>query len=151
MAEPEREAILPTIDDGNRPFWEGCGAGELRLQVCVPAGHVRYPTSAVCPVCLASAFEWQAMSGEGKILSWIVFHHAYHPAWADRTPYNVVLVQLAEGPRMFGNVEPIDRTDLAVGAAVRVVFVPVADIGNALGEPNIVIPRWELVTAEPAS
>lgn len=147
MADPEseHEPILPTIDDLNRPFWDGCAAGELRLQACVPAGHIRYPTSDVCPICLSAEFDWRAMSGEGEILSWIVFHHAYNPAWADRTPYNVVLVQLAEGPRMFGNVEPLGRTDLAVGAPVRVVFAPLATNGDVTGQADtIAIPRWQL-------
>jgi uncharacterized OB-fold protein len=151
MAETEPQPILPTIGDGNRPFWDGCAAGELRLQVCLPAGHVRYPISDTCPVCLSSDFEWRAMSGEGEILSWVVFHQAYNPAWANRTPYNVVLVQLPEGPRMFGNVEPMGRTDLAVGAAVRAVFVPAAGTADADPEGNVAIPRWELVNAKRAS
>jgi uncharacterized protein len=135
MAEPEPQPILPTIDDGNRPFWDGCAAGELRLQICRPAGHVRYPISDVCPVCLSSDFDWRAMSGDGEILSWVVFHQGYNPAWAKRTPYNVVLIQLAEGPRMFGNVEPLDRADLDVGQRVRVVFV---------AEGDVAIPRWKV-------
>ena len=144
MAEPRAEAIVPTVDEVNRPFWEGCAAGELRLQVCRVCGLIRYPTSDICPRCLSPEHHWRRMSGDGEILSWVVFRHAYHPAWADRVPYNVVLVQLAEGPRMFGNVEPLARTDLAVGAHVRVVFAQATDSETADG-PAAMVPRWELV------
>ncbi|HEY2916254.1 MAG TPA: OB-fold domain-containing protein [Candidatus Limnocylindrales bacterium] len=129
--------VLPAIHDGNRPFWDGCLAGELRLQVCDACGHIRYPISEICPRCLSSTSHWAPMSGAGEIVSWIRFRHAYNPAWADRLPYNVVLVQLPEGPRLFGNVEPLDADDLAVGDAVRVVFTPAAD--------GIAVPRWRLV------
>ncbi|HEX5452061.1 MAG TPA: OB-fold domain-containing protein [Candidatus Limnocylindrales bacterium] len=127
--------VLPTIGDLNRPFWEGCLEGELRLQVCEPAGHVRYPISERCPRCLSTDYRWQPMSGRGEILSWVMFRHAYNPAWAAEVPYNVVLVQLPEGPRMFGNAEPLGADDLAVGEAVHVVFAEPVD--------GVAVPRWQ--------
>jgi uncharacterized OB-fold protein len=131
--------VAPTITELNRAFWEGCVAGELRLQRCRPCGHLRYPISEICPRCLSPDYDWQAMSGRGEIVSWVIFQRGYQEAWTPLVPYNVVLVQLDEGPRMFGNVEPIARTDLAVGAPVRAVFLPAPD-GTA-------IPRWRLVDA----
>lgn len=131
------EPIRPEITDLNRPFWDGCAAGELRLQVCGPCGHVRYPISETCPRCLSPDYTWQPTSGRGTILTWVVFQRGYHPAWAPAVPYNVVVVQLAEGPRMFGNVLPLNRVDLAVGLPVRVAFDP---IGDGLG-----VPRWQLL------
>ena len=112
--------MLPRVDGVNRVFWDGCAAGELRLQACRACGHVRYPISTVCPRCLSPEYDWRSMSGEGEILSWVVFHRDYHPAWRYRLPYNVVLVQLSEGPRMFGNIEPLGVTHLSVGGRVRV-------------------------------
>jgi uncharacterized OB-fold protein len=133
--------ILPALTESNRPFWEACAAGRLELQVCRPCGHVRYPISGICPRCLSPEFDWTPMSGRGEILSWVVFQRQYHPAWAAHVPYNVVLVQLDEGPRMLGNVLPLGRRDLSVGDAVRVAFDPAA--------PGLAIPRWEPVAAEP--
>jgi hypothetical protein len=145
MPDPAPALVLPEIDDLNRPFWEGCAAGELRLQVCRDCGRIRYPISGTCPNCLSTAFAWQALSGAGEILSWVVYHRAYHPAWADRVPYNVVLVQLREGPRMFGNVEPLGTVELSVGAAVQVVFIAASGPSTATNPEPIVLPRWRLV------
>lgn len=122
------EPILPTITDLNRPFWDGCAAGELRLQQCSACDLVRYPVSAVCPRCLSPDAEWRAMSGRGEVLSAIAFHRAYNPAWESRVPYNVALVQLAEGPRMFSNVLPLDRLRIPAGTPVHVVFEREADV-----------------------
>jgi uncharacterized OB-fold protein len=139
--DPTAAPIAPPITELNRPFWEGCAAGELRLQRCLRAGHLRYPISEICPQCLSPEYEWQALSGRGEILSWVVFQRGYEEAWAALVPYNVVLVQLSEGPRMFGNIEPVGRTDLTVGAPVRVVFAP--STGGTF------VPRWRIVEAAP--
>ena len=31
---------LPTLNKDNRPFWEGCKQGKLRMQCCGACGHV---------------------------------------------------------------------------------------------------------------
>ena len=129
--------FAPVITELNRPFWDGCAAGELRLQACLECSHVRYPISDTCPRCLSPRSEWRTVSGNGVIQSWVMFHRGYHPAWTPFVPYNVVLVELAEGPRLLGNVEPLDRSDLQVGARVRVRFATLGD--------GTVVPRWMLV------
>ena len=139
----DAEPYLPIITDLNRRFWDGCAAGELRLQRCEPCGHLRYPISDVCPRCLSGRFRWQTQSGMGAIQSWVVYRQRYHPSWSPLVPYNLVLVQLAEGPRMIGNVDPLDRTDLAIGSAVRVTF---ASVGG-----GIFVPRWTVVDGGPAA
>ena len=118
--------ILPTITEVNRPFWEGCRDGVLRMQACRPAGHLRYPISEICPRCLSSDYDWRELSGEGEVLSAVTFQRAYNPAYAGLVPYNVALVQLDEGPRMFSNLLPLDRRDVPAGTRVRVAFDPVA-------------------------
>ena len=127
--------IVPTITEENRPFWDAARAERLEMQRCSACRHVRYPISAVCPRCLDAAAEWIELSGRGSVLSFVVFERAYNPAWADRVPYNVALIQLAEGPRMFSNVVGVPNEAVAVGMPVRVVFEPVAGT-------DVVLPRF---------
>jgi uncharacterized protein len=132
--------ILPTITDQNRPFWDGCAEGVLRMQACLPAGHLRYPISDACPTCLSGDFEWRELSGDGQILSAVVFNRSYNKAYEAHVPYNVVLVQLAEGPRMFSNVLPLSDPALPAGTAVRVTFDHVAE--------GVAIPRFVRASQE---
>lgn len=127
------DLIFPVVDDLNRPFWDGCAAGELRLQACLRCGLIRYPISDTCPRCLSHDADWRPLSGRGEIMSAVVFHRIYNQAWKDRVPYNVAMIQLAEGPRMLGNVLPLDERDLPAGTPVHVVF----DASD-----GVVIPRW---------
>lgn len=114
--------IEPVISDVNRGFWDGTAAEELRAQRCGACSHLRLPPSPWCPVCLDENSTWVALSGRGSVLSRLIFHQPYHPAWTPRLPYNVVLVQLEEGPRMISNVAPLATQDFAVGDALEVVF-----------------------------
>lgn len=126
---------LPTLDDGNRPFWDAAKQGQLKLQQCTDCRHIRYPISHVCPKCLSEKSSWTALSGRGTVFSTIVFHQVYHQAFAQDVPYNVSLVQLEEGPRMFSNVVGVPPSSVKVGDAVQVVFGAVT--------PEITLPRFK--------
>ena len=127
---------LPTITDENRGFWEGCKAGKLQMQQCGACGHIRYPISHVCPDCLAYEFDWIPLSGRGEVFSYVVFHQLYNKAFADDIPYNVALIQLEEGPRMYSNVVGADNDAVKIGDKVEVVFDAVT--------PEVTIPRFRL-------
>lgn len=118
----ERQFVRPVVTEVNRGFWNGVEQHRLQLQRCDDCAELRYPPAARCPRCLSAGSSWHEVSGRGELLSYVVVHQRYHPAWADRVPYNVALVQLDEGPRMFGNVLPLSRTDLEVGMRLRVAF-----------------------------
>ena len=127
---------LPDVTEENEPFWQGCREGELRMQRCTACGHLRYPIAALCPECLSEEHQWEALSGKGEVFSYVVFHQVYNQAFADDVPYNVALVQLDEGPRMFSNVKAADHAQISVGDRLRVVFDEVTD--------EVSIPRFEL-------
>lgn len=99
MSVPE---IIETTT--NAPYWRALGEGRLDYQHCRVCGHDWLPARAHCPFCLSEDTEWRPTSGKGRVVSWVVYHKAYAPHLADRIPYNVVIVELAEGPRLLTNV-----------------------------------------------
>ena len=106
----------PEIDGINEPYWSGLKQGRLRYQACA-CGHSWLPPRALCPHCLGSDWAWRDSAGRGEIISWVVYHVCYHPAFKDRLPYNVAIVELEEGPRLITNIR--DANDrLSVGAPV---------------------------------
>lgn len=125
---------LPDINDATRPFWDGMKERVLRLQQCQECSSIRYPISSWCPRCLSSEASWVEMSGQGEVASTIVFHQVYNQAFANDVPYNVSLIQLDEGPRMFSNVVGVDPSDVQVGDRVSIYFDDVTD--------EVTIPRF---------
>lgn len=107
------EMPLPTVTPLTQPFWEGLEAGELRYQRCTGCAHAWLPAREECPRCLSDQVSWQASAGRGRLISWVVYHQAFHPAFAERLPYNVAVVELEEGPRLISNVNA-DQDALAI-------------------------------------
>lgn len=136
---------LPIVNDENRPFWTAAARGELCMQRCLACGHIRFPIQPLCPRCLGDESDWATLSGRAEILAKVVYHRAFHPAYAQDVPYNLVLVQLAEGPRMYGNVVGADGTagpvagEPVVGDQVEAVFESVAD--------GLFVPRFQKIGA----
>ena len=111
------ELPRPDIDETSRPYWSALREGLLVFQRC-SCGHAWLPARKHCPSCLSPEPRWECASGRGKLLSWVVYHQAYHPAFESRLPYNVALVQLDEGPRLLTNVTDPNAA-LAADAAVE--------------------------------
>jgi uncharacterized OB-fold protein len=87
---------LPHPDRDSQPFWAGLCAGELRVQRCRGCGALRWPPRAVCDRCRGFDSEWIALSGRGRVVSWVRTHQVFAPAWRDDVPYDVVQVALDE-------------------------------------------------------
>lgn len=66
--------------------------------------------------------------------SWTVVHKAWFPAFQDDIPYNVVQVELAEGPRLTANVVEVENEQLRIGMPVEIVYDEVT--------PEITMPRF---------
>ena len=121
------EKFKPVPTEDSEPYWEYCAKGELRMQRCGACGHVRFPPSALCPRCLSEGHEWAALSGRGRVWSWVVFHQAYYPGYADDVPYNTAIIELEEGPRMHTNIVGCANEDIHIGMPVEVLFEPLDD------------------------
>jgi uncharacterized OB-fold protein len=127
MTSTEYRKPLPKIDTLNRPFWELCRQGKLAVQRCSACGDRHFPQSPVCPSCLGDRQEWEVVSGQGTLLSWITFHRAYWDGFAKDVPYDVCLVELDEGPIIVSNLVGTTEGQTAVGDRVEVVFERATD------------------------
>ncbi len=111
---------LPEASALTKPYWDALQSGHLAFQRCQHCAHAWLPARAECPNCLHDTWQWTKASGRGRLVSWVVFHHAYHPAFKDRLPYNVALVELEEGPRLLTNIiNPDHGTGIAIERPVE--------------------------------
>jgi uncharacterized OB-fold protein len=147
-AAPADGFLLPLGDEESDGFWEGTAAGELRIQACTACGALRFPPRVMCPECRSTERHWVAVSGRGKIWSFVVVHPPVLPAYARYVPFPVVTVTLAEKPslRMVGNlvtgpggdINAVDPTTIEIGQAVRAVFTARARPDGS----EVYLPQW---------
>lgn len=106
-------------------YWELAAEGVLGLQRCRGCASVVHPPRPACPECAQGDLEWFAASGRASLLSYVIVHRP-DPAFAERAPYAVVVVELAEGPRMLSNVVGVPQTPeaLVLDMPLRVAFEP---------------------------
>jgi uncharacterized OB-fold protein len=137
--------ILPDVGHPEAAaFWQGCAAGELRVQACASCGTRRMPPRPMCPACRSFDHRWDVMTGAGRVWSVVIPHPPLLAAYGEQAPYNVVVVELDDDPsiRFVGNVvteagarlDSVDPHTVAIGDAVRVVFSRVAD--------DVWLPQW---------
>ena len=129
---PYLPAELPRLPPGrdDAAWWEALRRHELVIQRCAACGIWRHPPSPVCAGCHALASSWERVSGRGHVFSYTWVHHPAHPALAERVPYDVALVELADAGnvRLVTNVIDVAPGELQVGLAVEVVFEDLDDL-----------------------
>jgi uncharacterized OB-fold protein len=137
------EKPLPRPTEDSAPYWEAARQGELRMQRCSTCDHIRFPPSVLCARCLSDRHEWVRLSGRGHVFSYIVVHQSQHPAFNADAPYNVVIIELEEGPRLHSTLVDCPTEQIAIDMAVEVVFDRIND--------EITLPRFRPFRAGGAS
>lgn len=126
---------LPHASDLTRPYWQGAAEGKLLIQRCPDCGTLRHYPRYICDHCHSFETEWVPSSGRGRVHSWMVAHHPYHPAFA-AVPYTLVTVELEEGVRALGRYVEPDGAGLRLDLPVTLRMETVADgVALPLFEP----------------
>jgi uncharacterized OB-fold protein len=104
-------------------------ANAFRIQHCRACSrHVFYPR-LVCSHCGSVELDWVAPSGRGTVYAVSIVNRSAQKGG----PYNVVLVDLSEGPRMMARVDGVANDAVRIGMAVQARVAPGAD-----GSPCVV-------------
>ena len=125
---------VPEVDATLAPYFAAAKQHRLVVQRCAACGALRFPPRELCSGCLSSAVDWTEVSGRGEIFSFNVMHQIYHPAFAREVPYAVVVVKLAEGPKLISNVVDCPPDEIRIGMPVEVVFEEVS--------PDVTLPKF---------
>lgn len=113
---------LPKIDELNQAHWLGAQQGRLMVQQCIQCNSYRYPFKKMCTDCHSTEVDWKQVSGKGSIWSWCVFHRPYFKGFEAEMPYNVVLVELDEGIRIYSNLVGVKKSEIHIGMRVKACF-----------------------------
>jgi uncharacterized OB-fold protein len=118
----------PVADEASQPFFEAAQEGKLLLRFCNACNRYMTYSAETCDNCLNQSLEWKAASGKGTIYSFVVMHQVLHPGFAGEVPYNVIVVETAEGPRLQSNLLGTPDNEIAVGMPVEVTFEPAGEV-----------------------
>ena len=128
--------VIPPVPDlTDQYFWDGVQQHQLLVQRCAACGALRLPPVPMCGTCHATEWDTLAASGRGTVYSWILSHH---PSAPDDTPRIVVLVQLAEGPRVVSNLVDVAVADVRNDMPVQLCFRTI---------DGVLLPQFEPVGA----
>jgi uncharacterized OB-fold protein len=94
------------------------GAEAVVYQSCVACGTAQYFHRSFCATCGASALQEKRARGAGTVYATSLVCRAATPETRAHVPYNIVLVDTAEGFRMMAHGD----NDLAIGDKVTVRF-----------------------------
>jgi len=152
----EYMGMMLTIDDldgENRDFFRYCAEGDFRLQRGKASGLLRYPPTTACPWTGERESEWVQVDGRGTVHSYAEVHHPIQPAFRDKVPYLILLVDLDtqkgepsehEALRVAGNLVTADGEfappevirQVGIGTRVRMVFTEVTE--------GFALPHWTI-------
>ena len=116
--------MLPEPTPETRHFWDGCKAGELRLQRCTDCAKSYFPPRPFCPGCGSRSVEVYAASGQASLYSYVINMRPRPDMGTE--PHSIAVVTLAEGPRMMTNIVGCPQTPQALQLDMPVVvsFTP---------------------------
>ncbi|RZM89657.1 DNA-binding protein [Bradyrhizobium genosp. SA-3] len=98
------------------------GEQSITYQICAACGHVRHFHRAFCAACGVPDPHETRASGKGRVYATSLVCRAATPETRAHVPYNIVLVDCAEGFRMMAHGE----NGLAIGDSVTASFKPFA-------------------------
>jgi uncharacterized OB-fold protein len=122
MTAPSGNRPVPTPEERSTEFFKAAKEGRLLIKRCAACGRFLAPQREMCDACSGERLEWVEASGRGTLYSFVVMHQILHPGFRDEGPYNVVMVELDEGPRIISNVVGTANSEIRAGMRVEAVF-----------------------------
>ena len=125
MAEYRKPLPLPDLD--SQAFWDSCRNHAMALQQCTACKHFRYPPRPLCAHCHNPEAEWKPVSGQGRVYVTLVMCRSPGSAWEQDVPYNISMIELDEGVRIWSNVIGCPPENVKIGDRVAIAYDDVTD------------------------
>jgi hypothetical protein len=124
---------IPNGEGEYGDFYEACAEGRLLVQRCPVCNHRQFYPRPVCTKCAATP-EWLECGGTGTVHTFTVIRQYRAEPFGSELPYALAMIDLPEGPRMFGRLTDVAADDVRIGMAVEAYAIEFED-GRA-------VPHW---------
>src|ERR1700722_7237388 len=127
----ETPPVRPAPDGLTSFYWHRARGHRLHIKRCADCHRFPTPPEPVCHPCLSFSLGDAEVSGRGTIYSFEIATQAFHPWFADKIPFVIAGVELADQPnvKLITNnvgVDP-DSDPIQVGAEVEVTWQDLDD------------------------
>lgn len=133
---------VPVVDQWSEGFWLAAGRHTLAMQRCAHCGHLAYPPTQVCAICLDPdpQFHFDELSGRGLLRCWTLMIDTFLPGFRDELPFVIADIELIEQPglRIIAQLRGASNMFLRQGAPVTVAF---RDLPGHLAVPEFELER----------
>lgn len=128
---------VPDTKGIGQRYWEGLKDRKFLVQSCEDCHRQIFYPRILCHHCGSTNVSYREHSGEGEIYSFTVVHRTRHPAFKEKVPYVVAIIDLAGGGRMMSNIIDCNPDDVKIGDRVKVTFTDITD--------STTLPHFKLV------
>jgi len=135
MASVPEGKPIPEITELTRPFWSAAKQGKLVMQKCQRCGTLDFFPKPWCIECGHRGLEWVEVRPHGTVYSYTVAYTVMmnYPAWKDDLPVMQCIIDLDDGPRMYGQLTGCRPEQIRIGMRVEAYF---EDIGKDSAIPK---------------
>lgn len=122
-------------------FWAAAKQGKLVLQCCSHCKALQSYPKPWCSECGSEDLTWREVSGKGTVYSYTIPRQVVDnsPAFEEKMPFVVAIVQLEEGPRIYSNIIGLPPEKVKIGMELEVVFEDAS--------PDIALPKFQPVSS----
>jgi hypothetical protein len=99
-------------------FFAAAAQGRLLVQECPSCGHRQFYPRPICTSCAATP-GWLECAGTGTVHTFTIVRQYRAEPFGSQLPYALAMVDLPEGPRMFGPLTGVDVDEVRIGMAVE--------------------------------
>lgn len=125
----------PTPSPPTEAFWAATADSRFLIQRCRACTSAQFYPKATCTTCGSSALDWEPASGQATLHTYTIARRATHPKFDGTEPYVVAIVELAEGPRVTGNVVDCPVGEVRIGMPLELSW-------DEKGDDGISLPLW---------
>lgn len=109
-----------------KDYFRSLREGRVVVRRCEACGNLQWPPRELCRICHSEKFGVADVPMVGEVYTFSVMHRAFAHWYADKLPYGVAVVEVADGIRLLGGYVG-DVAGLQCGARVEAVIEPVDD------------------------
>lgn len=121
---------VPTeVEPHYAEYFAGLAEGRLTAPRCRACGRWQWPPRPMCPGCHGVEFDWTELPCTAEMFSFTTINRAFHPWFAQRTPYTVAIGDFGNGVRIMGMLQQGEAgPEPACGQELEAVFEPAGEL-----------------------